>query len=282
MAELIKIYKIKGLALAISILFILLFTGCINQEIGTETNHPPTIPDLASGSISTKQPWIFYLVSASSTDPDGDKLSYYFDWGDGTSLNSTFLSDSGQIRRKHHSWDSSGNFTVKVKAIDNHSVESDWAFLKVNIGEPEKAPDFTLSTLDHGNFTLSDHLGKVVVINFMATRCFFCRNGIDEIKALPKETRDSTVIITIDVWFFHPDESEENLGELKENKSADWVFAMDSPQTNVIGKYYEDPQLGISLPLIFVIDTERVTSYSSTGIVGKEKLLEEINKAKIS
>ena len=33
-----------------------------------------------------------------------------------------------------------------------------------NIGEP--APDFTLQEVDGGNITLSDYLGKVVILNF--------------------------------------------------------------------------------------------------------------------
>jgi hypothetical protein len=68
-----------------------------------------------------------YWYSTSTTDPDGDQLEYFWDWGDGT--------DSGWLGQYHsgdncaitHKWAAQGNYNIKVKAKDIHGVESDWS-----------------------------------------------------------------------------------------------------------------------------------------------------------
>jgi hypothetical protein len=62
-----------------------------------------------------------YEYSASTIDPNGDKLYYFFDWGDG--------SDSGWIEKSKasHIWTNKGTSDVRVKAKDEHSAESEWS-----------------------------------------------------------------------------------------------------------------------------------------------------------
>lgn len=76
----------------------------------------------------------------SSTDPDGDEIRYFIDWGDGTTFTSDFL-PSGVMQSFEHKWTSKGSFDVKVKARDKYGKESSWSDpLSVNVDNnaPEK------------------------------------------------------------------------------------------------------------------------------------------------
>lgn len=59
-----------------------------------------------------------------------------------------------------------------------------------------KLPDFTLETIDGGEFTLSDHLGdKVVVMSFWATWCMPCLAELPHLEDLYQEEKDNGLMI---------------------------------------------------------------------------------------
>jgi len=68
-----------------------------------------------------------YTYSSSTTDPDGDQVSYWFDWGDGTNSGWLGLYDSGATISGTYTWTKKGNYQIKVKAKDIHGVESIWS-----------------------------------------------------------------------------------------------------------------------------------------------------------
>ena len=51
----------------------------------------------------------------------------------------------------------------------------------------QKAPDFTVATLDGGAFSLSDHRGRVVLVNWFATWCAPCIEEMPSIQRLARE-----------------------------------------------------------------------------------------------
>jgi thiol-disulfide isomerase/thioredoxin len=59
------------------------------------------------------------------------------------------------------------------------------------VGEP--APDFRLELLDGGNFRLSEKKGKVVVLEFWATWCAPCMQGMPEVHRVVEEFEDDKV-----------------------------------------------------------------------------------------
>jgi hypothetical protein len=102
--------------------------------------RPPKTPKKPDGPTSGER-WISYSYSTSTTDPDGDKIQYKFDWGDDTQSKWTSLVDSGSSTSLSHKWISSGTYYVKVKARDEYGGESDWSPpLTVVIDDPPNKP----------------------------------------------------------------------------------------------------------------------------------------------
>jgi len=83
--------------------------------------------------------WVKYTYNVSAIDPDGNKIKFYFDWGDG-SFNWTNFVNSGDTISKSHIWENAGTYEVKVKAQDENGGESEWSFVQVVISQNSK-PD---------------------------------------------------------------------------------------------------------------------------------------------
>ena len=60
------------------------------------------------------------------------------------------------------------------------------------------APDFTLQTLDGGNFQLSAQRGRPVVLNFWATWCGPCQNELPALQKAAEHLGDQVVFAAID------------------------------------------------------------------------------------
>lgn len=94
-------------------------------------NQPPSAPQIngpTSGSAGTSYPYTF-----TSTDPDGDDVSYYIKWGDGATTAWTSYQASGTAYSESHTWSSQGTYTIEAKAKDTDGAESGWGTLQVTI-----------------------------------------------------------------------------------------------------------------------------------------------------
>jgi peroxiredoxin len=63
------------------------------------------------------------------------------------------------------------------------------------------APDFTLKDLDGNPVKLSDYRGKIVILNFWAVWCKYCKLEMPDLNELDKELKKGTdaVILAVDV-----------------------------------------------------------------------------------
>ncbi|MCJ7572623.1 MAG: PKD domain-containing protein, partial [Candidatus Thermoplasmatota archaeon] len=91
-----------------------------------DQSTPPEIPQKPSGP-TTGKPDVQLTFNSSTTDVDDDQVYYLFDWGDGEFSEWIGPKNSGQEVTAKHSWASEGDFSIRVKAKDEHGVQSGWS-----------------------------------------------------------------------------------------------------------------------------------------------------------
>ncbi len=96
-----------------------------------DINHSPDKPSITgptSGAAGTEYEYIFV-----TTDLDGDDVSYFIEWGDGTSSDWLGSYSSGEEITASHTWSEQVMYTIRAKAKDIFDAESSWATLSVSM-----------------------------------------------------------------------------------------------------------------------------------------------------
>ncbi len=110
------------------------------------------------------------------------------------------------------------------------------------VGKP--APDFELEMLDGSPFRLSDHRGKVVVLEFWATWCGPCVDTLPQIDRAVKELEDEGVIlVAVDL-----EETPEAIAAVLERLELDTTVALD--RDGVVAHKYA----AIAIPQTVIVD----------------------------
>ena len=138
----------------------------------TIENTPPDKPGAPSGP-PLGQPGISYTYYASTTDPNGDQITYVFDWGDGTT-SMTEAVGPGELVSLPHAWAKFGEYGVRVNATDSNGESSEWSEpLVVVVGAEEQIPPVAIiaaapmeliegETVSFGASESSDENGEIV------------------------------------------------------------------------------------------------------------------------
>jgi len=92
----------------------------------TVLGDPPETPEKPSGPTEGK-PGIEYEFTTRTTDPDDEKVSYKWKWGDGTESEWLGPFESGEVVNAFHIWEEKGSYPIQVKAKDESDMESDWS-----------------------------------------------------------------------------------------------------------------------------------------------------------
>jgi hypothetical protein len=159
-------------------------------------NQPPYNPNKPNGPTNVKASQE-HTYTTSAIDPEEQQIRYVFDWGDGKQTYTDYI-NSGSIIEAKHSWDSAGNYEIKVKAQDEGGEESDWSeSLSVSV---EKNKNLKNNTGFLSNF-----------INIFIKRIFNFRNP---------ESREETSfpIFNIIKKINLIDKTPQNIGEVKKEK----------------------------------------------------------------
>jgi len=108
------------------------FDQAMNLTMGSYPPDVPTTPDGPSEGVVGVE----YTFSTSTTDPEGENVSYWWDWGDDTPGEWTDPYPSGETVYANHIWTEADEYEITVKARDPHEKESAWSYPKtINIVE---------------------------------------------------------------------------------------------------------------------------------------------------
>jgi len=133
----------------------------------------------------------------------------------------------------------------------------------------EKAQDFELVDINGKSFSLSEHLGKVVLLDFFATWCGPCIMEIEHLQALHREySSEQLVILSISV-----DIEIDSLLKLQlfaQQNQMQWTVARD---TDNVGYEYDVS----AIPHLVVVDTEGYERHSHIGVTAESTLRSEID-----
>ena len=115
------------------------------QHIIPFINNPPSITEI-DGPITGK-PGMEYTYTFYTEDPEGDNVSYYVEWGDGTNSGWTDYYESGGKLTINHSWNKIDHYPIRCKAKDIYNFESNWSDYPIEISR-NKAFIFNLNLLN--------------------------------------------------------------------------------------------------------------------------------------
>ena len=130
------------------------------------------------------------------------------------------------------------------------------------------APDFTLYTLDGEEVSLSDYLGKVIILDFWATWCAPCRKGIPDLVSIQNEFKDDLVVIGISL---DQPTTQDELIPFIESYGINYPVVLGNLE---VSDAYGNIQ---AIPTSFIIDQEGNIINKYIGLVPKATLIEEIS-----
>jgi len=129
------------------------------------------------------------------------------------------------------------------------------------------SPDFSSKTLDDADFTLSSLKGKVILLNFWATWCPYCKREIPDFIQMTKDFKENGLEI-VGIAF---ERDSTGIKEFVKERGINYEIVMGD---NQIAQQY-----GISgIPATFIIDKNGNLVKKYIGTVRKEILEDEVKK----
>jgi thiol-disulfide isomerase/thioredoxin len=135
----------------------------------------------------------------------------------------------------------------------------------MSVGDP--ASDFTLEAADGGSFTLSEHRGEVVVLDFWATWCGPCRAAMPHVQELHESFHEQGVLVYgVNVW-----EKGDPVGFMRDNG---YTYGLLMEGDDVAEDYGVE-----GIPTFVIVGKDGTISYKSVGFSGKDALTKAVEGA---
>ena len=119
----------------------------------------------------------------------------------------------------------------------------------------ELAPDFTVQLLSGESFTLSEHRGTVVVLDFWATWCGPCVAKMPTIQALHEQFGKRVIFVGMNVG-----EAQSRVQEFIDDRGFTYAIGLDVG-SRIHRNYYPSP----GVPYMVIINGEGVITQTFLG-----------------
>lgn len=123
------------------------------------------------------------------------------------------------------------------------------------IFEGAEAPDFTLKTSTGETFTLSEHRGSYVMLDFWGTWCGWCVEGLPNVKEIAHRYADRLTVVSVDCG----DSEEAWLNGIRKYE-MDWVQVYNGKADAIDSKYAVE-----GYPGFYLIDPQGVIRMMAFG-----------------
>ena len=241
-----------------------LLSGCFSSNV------PPAATFTRSPSAGSAPLSVFFDASG-SLDTDGTITEYAWDFGDGTSADGVSVT---------HTYALPGTFAAELTVTDDRGASrtatkmvtvSDGGVISVGTKVGEKAPDFTLQSLDEQTVSLSQFRGFVVLLDFWASSCSPCRSTLPYLETLrARYAGDGLVFVGVSV-----DEDVEDVEDvrlfLEEGLYSEMIALWQSHEAaEAVRQRY-----GVTdIPRTFVIDRQGIIRWVGHPIVLRDRDIE--------
>lgn len=126
--------------------------------------------------------------------------------------------------------------------------------MEANIGLNQPAKDFTVTLQDGTEFRLSEHQGKVILIDFWATWCPPCREEMPNLKKIYAAQKEKG----FEIMGISLDSSEEALKEYVKKEEIPWLISFSGEAwLDANAKMYNVN----SIPSVWLVDKKGVLRY---------------------
>jgi len=133
-------------------------------------------------------------------------------------------------------------------------------------GVGQEAPDFGLPSLKGGTVHLSDYRGQVVLLNFWATWCGFCRVEMPSLVAAQQRYgKQGFVVLAVDLG-----EGADQVAGFASQYGMEFPVLLD--QEGATMDLY--PTRGI--PMTLILDREGVVRYAQVGMLADEDIRRQV------
>ncbi|PFG04688.1 redoxin domain-containing protein [Bacillus sp. es.034] len=130
----------------------------------------------------------------------------------------------------------------------------------------DRAPDFTLTTLDGKEVKLSDYQGKKVILNFWATWCPPCKAEMPHMEQYYEKKAKKEKVEILAVNLTSQDEGEKAVQQFVDGYELTFPILMD--EKGDIGDEYR----AFTIPTTYMIDTNGLIQHKIVGPMNEEMM----------
>lgn len=182
-------------------------------------------------------------------------------------LSSALLTACGSTEKQSDTSETGEAASAQTDQTAESSAKED-VISYLPLEEGDAAPDFTATLTDGTEFVLSEHQGKVVLLNFWATWCGPCVREMPAFEQLYGEYGEDVAILAVNCM-----ESEDIVKAFREENGYTFPIACDE-EGDIVMKY---PSQGI--PYTLVIDGEGIIQKIYVGAADAETQYQEYRGA---